>query len=179
MVVDRTTYQESMKNYRIHTVTQTRTFSLPSRPSNLRSGSDGPWNPVEPYRVPWFEPGFVAFAPSPGPAVDQFPEETPSEMTVSPLIPDSKSKKPDEKFRPRRITTKEKGKAKEHEWERAAVRNGGFKFISEGIDEDTNHRSGGRKGKLAPKAAEKARKIRKLGACWSCWIMKVPVSFFC
>jgi hypothetical protein len=157
------TGQEYMENYTTNSVNQTRPFSLTSRPSD-----EAPWTHMEPYRVPRYEPGYTAFAPSPGPAAEQDHEE------IRPSAPISRGNSRGQGSRPAKSTSKGKERAKASNWEHAVIQKGGLQLIMN-PDEQTNQRGGCRKGKLDPEAAEKARKIRRITACWNCWIQKVPV----
>jgi len=157
------TAQEYMENYTTSSVNQTRPLSLTSRPSD-----EAPWTHMEPYRVPRYEPGYTAFAPSPGPAAEQDHEE------LRPSVSMSRGNSKGHGSRPAKSTLKGKERAKPNGWEHAVVQKGGLQLIMN-PDEQTSQRGGCRKGKLDPEAAEKARKIRRLTACWNCWIQKVPV----
>jgi hypothetical protein len=152
-----------MDNYTTSSVNQTRIFSLPSR------SSEDPWTHCEPYRVPRYDPGYTAFAPSPGPAVEHDQEETRSGISMQ------KDKSRDQGSHSTKSTSKGKERAKERSWEHAVVQKGGLQLIMN-PEEQTGQRGGCRKGKLDPEAAEKARKIRRITACWNCWIQKVPVT---
>lgn len=150
-----------MDNYTTSSVNETRSFTLPSRPSD-----DPPWTHCEPYRVARFEPGYTAFAPSPGPAAELDQEESRSSASMQ----KSNSRGPG--YRSKKSTSK--GKERAREWEHAVVQKGGLQMIMN-PEEQTSQRGGCRKGKLDPEAAERARKIRRITACWNCWIQKVPV----
>ncbi|TVY80421.1 hypothetical protein LSUE1_G003277 [Lachnellula suecica] len=151
---------EYMENYTTNSMNQPQMFTLPSRPSN------DPWTHID-NRVPRYEPGYVAFAPSPGPAAEQNHEELRPAST-------RKSKSREQGSRSTKSTSKGKERAKARDWEHAVVQRGGLQLIMN--PEHTGQRGGCRKGKLDPEAAEKARKIRRLTACWNCWIQKVPCS---
>ncbi|RDL41411.1 uncharacterized protein BP5553_01390 [Venustampulla echinocandica] len=140
--------------------TQTQA-SIPS--TMLHYGSEPPWTAVtHPRRAPSHEPGYAVFAPSPGPAAEQDPEEL-RHGVASSLVVCSEA-------------TKRKRKTKEQEWKHhSIIRRGGVQLMKV-PDEPKSQRPGVRKGRLDPQVAENARKVRKLTACWNCWMQKVTCS---
>lgn len=136
----------------------------------------GPWNHVDP-QVSRYSPGYVAFAPSPGPAAAQYADEMlgVSFGAPSPSGSNRSGRSRERKKNHSKSPAKGKSKARLLGWEHTTVLNGGLTLVVENT-EAPPHRSGVRRGKLDPEAAEKARKIRKLRACWNCWIQKIPVS---
>lgn len=171
-------------------VTRTQNLPLPSRTSVfVHESPDGPWNHMHPSRAPPgnYGPGYTAFAPSPGPAAQQDPEQLrngePAGASLQ-IIEYSEgrkgSKKPDRrpKSRSPRPPSKAKGKGKaisSHSWEHhSVVQKDGLALMTK-PPERSAIRQGIRKGKLDPEAADKARQVRRMTACWNCWIQKVPV----
>lgn len=156
---------------------QVRSEELPSAmdystsPDNFSSIFEEPWSPVEPYNLPQYVPGYVAFAPSPpsdlytiGDTGMNLPDVVSPEALIPPGIPTKRSNK---------SNTRRKGKEpiKESKWT----------FVNEQLDPDKRSteerpRLGIRTGQLAPDVAAKARRIRRLKACWKCRVQKVPVS---
>lgn len=152
-----------MENYTMSSANQLQTLKLPSRPSD-----EQPWTHME-YRVPRYEPGFTAFAPSPGPAAEDDQEE------IRPSLSVPKSRSREQSSRPKKSSFKGIERARGRAWENTVIQKGGVQLIMNS-EEHINQRGGVRKGKLDPDAAEKARKIRRITACWNCWIQKVPCS---
>ena len=170
-------YQEKLENYSIQSASPQSTYAL-SPSASHSNGFEAPWNHIgDPYRVPRSSPGFAAFAPSPGPAGEHYPEDI-RHGVLEPSDSSQASKSVAPAKRPRTSGKTSKGKEKaDPGWEHTVIRKDGLTFISEVSSSDSSQdRYGRRKGKLDAKAAAKARKIRKLGACWDCWVMKVPVS---
>jgi hypothetical protein len=152
-----------------------------SRPSMLGDISDAPWTHMHP-RDPQvnYQHNFVGFTPSQRAAPEPEPESQRSTASFQVIEfaanSKSKSKKLDSRVnrRPKPIS-KSKPKTTEHGWEHhSIIQRGGVQLMAK-PEEKPIQRSGIRKGKLDPDAAEKARKIRRMTACWNCWIQKVPV----
>jgi hypothetical protein len=153
-----------------------------SRPPMLADISDAPWTHMHP-RDPQgnYQQSFVGFTPSPRPAVEHEPDTQGSgaSFQVIEFAADSKSKtktkRPESRIRRPKPISKGKAKAIEHGWEHhSVIQRGGVPLMTK-PEEKVTQRSGIRRGKLDPDAAEKARKIRRMTACWNCWIQKVPV----
>ncbi|KAH8650830.1 hypothetical protein BGZ60DRAFT_189841 [Tricladium varicosporioides] len=154
----------------------------PQRSPKLHVGLEPPWNHVEPYLAPRYEPGLGVFASSPGPAADQDTNDvrrsTPlSSAAASPRAtpPRTMSKSSGVK-RTSKTTTREKGNP---QWQHAIVKQGKGgvqQLVAESGATPKEQRNGIRRGPLEPKVAEKATGVRRQGACWNCWIQKVPCS---
>jgi hypothetical protein len=167
-------YQESMTNYQTSSACQPLSYALPSRPARAQNMFDDPWTPVEQRMTP-FSPGFVAFAPSPGPNVENYAGvEYGTSVSVSSQSRKSTHQSQGKRSRSGR-TSSAKGKEKDHSpgWEHVVVAKGGLLRVSE-IPKKENR--GCRTGELDYETKEKARRIRSMHACWSCWNQKVPVS---
>jgi hypothetical protein len=155
------------------------TYSRPQ--SMLGDLSDAPWTHMHPHDPQIeYQHSFMEFTPS---AVEQEPEpqqSTTASFQVIEFAADSKpkSKKLESKLNRRAkpiSKPKPKSKPTEHSWEHhSIVQRGGVQLMTKPEQKPTQ-RSGIRRGKLDPDAAEKARKIRRMTACWNCWIQKVPV----
>jgi hypothetical protein len=168
-------YPESMENYTTQP-TQAYQYLLPTRSAKLQNGFEAPWTPVDP-QVSDFSPGYVAFAPSPGPAGEQNIEEPCSRASDVPQAPPaSKSKTSGKKSHSSKSSAKGKEKASSYGWEHIVIANNGLQRMSENVDKEGCHRSGVRRGELPPEKREKAKRIRQIGACWDCWIQKTHVS---
>jgi hypothetical protein len=166
-----------MENYTTQPVQQYQ-YALPTRSAKLQNGFEAPWTPVDP-QVSGFSPGYVAFAPSPGPAGEQNIEETCSRASdVTQAPPAGKLKASSKKPHSSKFSTKGKKKASSYGWEHIMVAKDGLQRMSENIDKEGSHRSGCRKGELPPEKREKAKRIRQIGACWDCWIQKTHVSSY-
>jgi hypothetical protein len=153
-----------------------------SGPSMLGDVSDAPWTHMH-ARDPQgnYQQSFVGFTPSPRPASEHNPEvHRPSaSFQVIEFAANSKlkTKKPENRIRRPKAISKPKAKTTEHGWEHhSVIQRGGVQLMTK-PEEKPVQRSGIRRGKLDPDAAEKARKIRRMTACWNCWIQKVPVGF--
>jgi hypothetical protein len=167
-------YQESMTNYQTSSACQPLSYTLPSRPARAQDMFDDPWTPVEQRMTP-FSPGFVAFAPSPGPNVENYAGvDYGTSVSVFPQSRKSTHQSQGKRSRSGR-TSSAKGKEKDHSpgWEHVVVAKGGLLRVSE-IPKKENR--GCRTGELDYETKERARRIRSIHACWNCWNQKVTVS---
>jgi hypothetical protein len=167
-------YHESMTHYQTTAAYQPLSYALPSRPARVQNLFAGPWSPIE-QRIPHFPPGFVAFAPSPGPNVEAYAGvEYGTGVSASPRTRKSSHHSRDQSRSARISSAKGKEKDSSPGWEHVVVAKGGLRKMSEIPKKETR---GCRTGELDNKTKEKARRIRKVHACWNCWTLKVPVSF--
>jgi hypothetical protein len=158
------------QHYVLQYSSQNGGFPMPSEIPRIHNGFEPPWTAVHP-QMSRFPPGFVAFAPIAGPAVDQDLGDTQSLTSTSSSIGTGLKRK----SQLTRSLSKGKGKSTSLTWEHTTVASGGLTRVIENDNAHSKHRSGVRNGRLPLETAEKARRIRKIKACWNCWIQKVPV----
>ena len=144
------------------------------------------WTPADP-RIRNFQPGFAAFEPPGGPAVQYLRSDigSPSEtsyrsqamslsVSQSSHVSRSQSSIPEEELSSAETITERNGKDVKYEFDTTiGTKNGMERLNGRG---SSRKRMGIRQGPLASKVKDKARAVRKIRACWHCKQHKISVS---